>query len=602
MKNSLLGIGFIVALGMGIFLGLQIQPHGSPQPTENDSKEETLWTCSMHPQIQLPENSGCPICGMDLIPLSSDGAGGAGAAALVLSEHSAALAEIETVDVVRAFPEARVSMVGTLAVAEASESSLTARFPARIDQLYVNYTGIPVKEGDHLAEVYSPELLSAQQELLTAHRRDPESAFYRAAYEKLVQWELQPDQILAILERGEPWDHVDLRAPIGGVVMSKNVNEGDYIQTGEPLFEIADLSQLWLHLEAFEADIAKLHFAQEVTFTVDAYPGEHFAGQISFIDPRINSDTRTVAVRVIVPNPQSRLKPGMFARGEISVKLAGDGQVFSPDLAGKWISPMHPEIVKDTPGDCDICGMALVPAEDLGYVGLEQYEAPLLVPNTAVLRTGKRAIVYVEQASSEAPAYDGREIVLGPRAGDQFIVISGLEEGEKVVTRGAFKIDSALQIQAQPSMMSMDLTGPEPSDEPRSLPEPMELSQAALDQYLKLQVALAADDFAAAEASVKGLVTAIGHQGPLHETLHALLDAESLDGMRRPHFETLSKVIIASLKQGSLTSDEPLYVMHCPMVYGATGADWIQATDTLKNPYFGAAMLMCGELKESLPE
>ena len=148
------------------------------------------------------------------------------------------------------------------------------------------------------------------------------------------------------------------------------------------------------------------------------------------------------------------LKPGMFVRAVARPQVTAGGRVMNPDLAGKWISPMHPEVVKDAPGSCDVCGMPLVPAETLGYVGADAAGAPLLIPASAALKTGKRAVVYVEIPEKEKPTYEGREVQLGMRLGDFYVVESGLEEGEHVVTRGAFKLDAELQIQARPSMMS----------------------------------------------------------------------------------------------------------------------------------------------------
>jgi membrane fusion protein, copper/silver efflux system len=190
-----------------------------------------------------------------------------------------------------------------------------------------------------------------------------------------------------------------------------------------------------------------------VVFTTDSLPGEEFHGRISFIGPVLDPGTRTVDVRVNVPNKERRLKPGMFVRAKVFSRVAKGGRVIDPELAGKWISPMHPEVVKDEPGACDVCGMPLVPAEELGYVAAVEDEPPLVIPESAPLITGKRAVVYVE-VPGEKPAYEGREVVLGPKGQDHYLVIQGLEEGERVVTHGAFKIDSALQIVARPSMMS----------------------------------------------------------------------------------------------------------------------------------------------------
>ncbi|MEX2043924.1 MAG: efflux RND transporter periplasmic adaptor subunit, partial [Opitutus sp.] len=381
---------------------------------------------------------------------------------LVMSESARALADIRTTRVERRFPEVTVRLVGQLDYDETRLRSLTARFPARIDELFVNYTGVTVAKGEHLARIYSPELITAQRELLSAHAADPGGSISRVARDKLRLWDLLPDQIDAIVAQDTINDEFELRAPTGGVVVTKNIKEGDYVKTGEPLFRIADLGELWLHLQAFESDLAKLRYGQEVTFTVEAWPGEIFTGRIAFIAPDVDQRTRTVPVRVNVPNPDGRLKPGMFARGQVRVKLAGNGRVFAPNLAGKWISPMHPEVIKDGPGPCDVCGMPLVRAESLGYDTQSTGEAPIVVPASAVLRTGKRAVVYLRKSNTTQPAFDGREVMLGSEADGSVVVVSGLAEGDEVVTHGAFKIDSALQIVAKPSLMNPAGGGPAP--------------------------------------------------------------------------------------------------------------------------------------------
>jgi len=232
--------------------------------------------------------------------------------------------------------------------------------------------------------------------------------------------------------------------------------EGDRVQTGDRIYSVADLNHLWVMLDAYESDLAWLRYGQDVEFTTEAYPGETFHGRIAFIDPVLNESTRTVNVRVNVDNSDGRLKPEMFVRAVVRSQVAAGGRVLDPALAGKWISPMHPEIVKDQPGNCDICGMPLVRAESMGYVTAEPSESakPLVVPASAVLLTGTRAIVYVQVPGAEKPTYEGREIVVGPRAGDHYLVKSGLSEGDLVVTHGNFKLDSALQIAAKPSMMT----------------------------------------------------------------------------------------------------------------------------------------------------
>jgi Cu(I)/Ag(I) efflux system membrane fusion protein len=570
----------------------------------------------MHPQIRQPESGDCPICGMDLIPLMADDSAEDGPRELSMSESSKALAEIVTTRVVRASPEVNVRMVGKLDFDETRLKTLSARFPARIERLFVNYTGIKVGTGDHLAEIYSPELLIAQRELLTAVQYDPDGITVQVAREKLRLWDLLPDQIDGILESGLALDHFELRAPIGGIVVQKNVKEGDYVKTGDPLFRIADLSMLWLPLEAFESDLQWILYGQEVDFEVESFPGEHFEGRVVFIDPVLNDRTRTVGVRVEVPNPDGRLKPGMFARATVYSRVASDGRVMVPELAGKWISPMHPEIVKDGPGQCDVCGMDLVPVESLGYKTEIDLEPPLLVPASAVLRTGRRAVVYVSIPSRDKPSFVGREITLGPRAGEMFLVVDGLEEGDEVVTNGAFKIDSALQIQAKSSMMNPEGGGSVPGhnhgastsagdgrqghDTAKAPQLDTATARAIMPGYLALQAALANDDLPAAKDALRAVMEITGHSGPIPDLVHRMLSYDGLEKLRLPDFTLLSNALIAAVESEPSSFSGDLFVMHCPMADGNKRADWLHDDETVRNPYFGAMMLTCGEIKNAI--
>ncbi|MHC4539157.1 MAG: efflux RND transporter periplasmic adaptor subunit, partial [Planctomycetota bacterium] len=217
-----------------------------------------------------------------------------------------------------------------------------------------------------------------------------------------------------------------------------------------------DLSEVWVKLDAYESDMEWLRYGQDVEFTAVSYPGSVFRGTISFIDPILNERTRSVKIRVNVPNPDGRLKPGMFVKAIARAEVAAGGRIMKADLAGKWICPMHPEVVKSSADKCNICQMPLVTTESLGYVGddPETVQKPLVIPVSAALVTGTRAIVYVQVPDQEKPTFEGREIVLGPRAGDYYLVRYGLSEGDLVAVKGNFKIDSSLQIMAKPSMMT----------------------------------------------------------------------------------------------------------------------------------------------------
>jgi Cu(I)/Ag(I) efflux system membrane fusion protein len=358
-------------------------------------------------------------------------------------------------------------MVGKIEYDGTRLAHITAWVSGRLDRLFVDYIGIEVKQGDHMVYIYSEELYSAQSELIqalkfsqdrpaTSTRLSQPIDMVASAREKLRLVGVTAEQIEEIEQLGKPNDHVTIYSPVAGIVIDKLKQEGDRVRTGDRIYTVADLTHLWMKMDAYESDLAWLRYGQAVEFTTEAYPGEVFEGRVAFIDPMLNEETRTVKVRVNVPNEDGRLKPEMFVRAIVRSKIAAGGRVLDSSLAGKWVSPMHPEIVKDEPGNCDVCGMPLMRAETLGYVTAEPSDIakPLVIPVTAALLTGTRAIVYVQVPNAEEPTYEGQEIVLGPRAGDYYLVKAGLKEGQLVVTNGSFKLDSALQISAKPSMMT----------------------------------------------------------------------------------------------------------------------------------------------------
>ncbi|MFT5128882.1 MAG: Cu(I)/Ag(I) efflux system membrane fusion protein, partial [Rhodothermales bacterium] len=475
---------------------------GAGMQHDHAGEKASVWTCSMHPQIQQPASGDCPICGMDLIVLKSAGAD-LGPRELQLSPAARKLAEISVEPVRRQAVERDVRMVGTIEYDERRLATINAWVGGRLDKIYVDYTGVTVSKGDHMVWMYSPEILAAQEELLQSRIavdrsgdnglsiiRENAQATLEATRGKLALWGLSAEQIAEVEASGKASDHIQINAPIGGVVIHKNAVEGMYVKTGTPIYRIVDLSHVWAKLDAYESDLAWVRYGQEVSFESEAYPGQKFTGRVSFIDPVLNKTTRTVKVRVNVANADGRLKPGMFVRAILHSGVAAGGKVIDADLAGKWISPMHPEIVSDEPGQCSICGMDLVKSEDLGFVSAAEAStgAPLVIPVTAALVTGKRAVVYV-QKPDDPGRFVGRTVTLGARAGEFYTVEAGLEEGELVVTQGNFKIDSALQIQAKPSMMSAS----EPAD------------PAVFRSYLKIQEALAKDQLDPAREAAKAL-------------------------------------------------------------------------------------------------
>lgn len=471
----------VLALVAVIALVLIFWPSDSPNnapdiATANAShssashQPDATWTCAMHPHIRRGEAGRCPICGMDLVPVSSGKRKEAPTGPrLTVSEAQRDLMRIETLPVTRRFPNAELRLVGKVSYDETRLAHISAWVAGRIEDLYVDFTGVRVREGDHMVRLYSPELYSAQEELIQAAEAlaklsasgiesliESARGTLAASREKLRRLGMEEAQIQEVESSGRAEAYVTIFAPTGGVVIERHASEGMYLDTGTRIFTIADLDTLWVQLDAYESDLEWLRYGQAVEFTAQALPGEVFHGRVAFIDPSLDSRTRTARVRVNLDNRRGLLKPEMFVRAKLLVSLSAGGRVIDESLAGKWVSPMHPEIVKDGPGLCDVCGMALVRAESLGYefASPKSSEAPLVIPASAALLTGTRAVVYLQDPNAELPTYIGREVTLGARAGDFYIVEEGLAEDDLVVVSGNFKIDSALQIEAKPSMMN----------------------------------------------------------------------------------------------------------------------------------------------------
>jgi len=404
----------------GLFLGWLLFSSGnrkqsSPQTdaveeAHDHDAESTIWTCSMHPQIRMDEPGDCPLCGMDLIPLQTTGTGDASIApdAIQLSAEAAALANVQTTVVSRQNPVREVQLYGTIQVDERLSQSQTSHVSGRIEKLFVTFTGESVRRGQPIATIYSPELLNAQQELIEAVKmQELQPALLQAVREKLRLWKLTDAQIARIEQSGEVSPLIDVVATTGGIVIAKNVNQGDYVNTGTVLFDVANLSQVWAVFDAYESDLPFLKVGDRLEYTLQSLPGKTFSGRISFINPILDPSTRTAKVRVETANPRMELKPEMYANALI-----------------------------DAP--------------------LKQYNNEVVIPKSAILWTGKRSIVYVKQPDTEIPAFLLREVELGPSLGDAYVVLSGISEGDEIVTNGAFTIDASAQLAGKRSMMNDD--------------------------------------------------------------------------------------------------------------------------------------------------
>ncbi len=654
----------LVILALGIVLGYWLSP--SPQvvldktsPKAQSQKKVTHWTCSMHPQVKASEPGKCPICGMDLIPIYEAGDDDDSQASLTLGERAQKLAEVAT-DVVDYRPlNKEIYTVGKIDYDEARVAYVAAWIGGRIDRLYADFTGIQVNKGDHLVQLYSPELMSAQEEYLLALKNVRQSVgsqfkgmaenTLKSAQDKLLLYGITEEQLKEIRKRGKVQTHLTINAPISGTVIHKKALEGMYVKMGDPIYTIADLSRVWLYLDIYEYDLAWIKYGQLVEVTTEAYPGELLEGRIVFIDPFLNEQTRTVKVRVNVPNPTGAFKPGMYTNAYIKVKVGTGGQVEMADLAGKYIGPMHPEIVRDKPGKCPICGMDLVPVG--GVVGMMSASKPeggiksnpkgiLSVPRSAVLDTGPRKLVYVEVKQGK---YAPREIRLGPLAGEYYPVVNGLEAGEKVVTSGNFLIDSQMQLAGKPSLMfpegsnidvhaamghgGMSMPGGKQAGKPQNKSQAETRNQQAvqlkvppqiikqidklLAAYFIIQQKLSADSAEQIETAQQELIGALAESADMADKLppnhqgHFKASLEELDkaaaGFKgkdieqlRKNFDSLSKAMIALVRD--FYKDQPgadeVYQLYCAMAPGY----WLQDEKDTRNPYYGSSMLACGEL------
>jgi membrane fusion protein, copper/silver efflux system len=407
----------------GIFIGWIL--FHSPSKSEDNQEiqaqknKSAIWTCSMHPQIRMNEPGKCPICGMDLIPLSQISTP-ADSGAIQFSEEAVQLANVMTSEVTRQMSVKEIRLYGKVQADERLLQSQVAHIPGRIDKLLVNFNGESVRKGQTIALIYSPELITAQQELLeTVKTKRSQPEIYEAAKEKLRQWKLTEDQINEIEQSGKVKSSIETVCSTNGIITAIRVKNGDYVEEGTILYDVADLSKLWIMFDAYESDLEFLNKGDKLSFTLQALPGVKYTGNIIFIDPVIDPVTRVAKVRVEVNNASGRLKPEMFATGIVSAKISG--------------SPNN-----------------------------------IVIPLSAVLWTGKRSIVYVKQPGTE-PVFKLRNIELGPMLGDKYIVIDGLMEGEEIVTRGAFSVDAASQLEGKASMMNP--AGSNVSENPMGMPD-----------------------------------------------------------------------------------------------------------------------------------
>jgi Cu(I)/Ag(I) efflux system membrane fusion protein len=593
----ILGI-MAISLIIGFLIGKTTNQHISTSAHQNEAAHDhelveaqpEVWTCSMHPQIKQDKFGLCPICAMDLIPLARMTSGDeASPNEIQMTESAARLAEIETMKVIKGVPVKSIYLQGKIQTDERNISELTARFGGRIEKLFVNYTGQNVKKGQKLATIYSPDLVTAQKELLeTLSYKDSYKTLYIAAKGKLKLWDLTDEQIKAIEEKGEPQLYFEVLSPISGTVMKRHIAIGDYVKEGMPLFKVVDLTKVWVMFDAYESDLPWIKLKDEIKFSVQSHPGKEFSGLVSYIDPFLNAQTRVAKVRIELNNKNMELKPEMFTSGILTSKIA-------------------------------------------------ENSSEILIPKSAILWTGKRAVVYTKVPNRDNPSFLYREIILGPEAGNFYVVYSGLDEGEEIAVNGVFKIDAASQLQGLPSMMNPEGgAGSTPHDMSKmndgskssaktsaikKIEAPIEFKNQLgnlVDAYLKLKDAFVATDEELSVSTAQSMLKSLNKvnmsllKGDAHivwmeelkhieDNLKGIVSMKGIE-MKRSHFEIVSDHLTITVKTFGfqLKDKNTLYLQFCPMALNDKGAYWLSSSKEIANPYFGNMMLKCGEVKENI--
>jgi len=536
--------GLLVIVGIAIGALVFSSENTTETPHDHASDEaESVWTCSMHPQIRQEEPGDCPICGMDLIPANQVQAS-IDPDAIKMSKTARALAKVKTivVDNLGSITNNR-SYSGQLVVNQDRVERLSANYSGRIEKLYINDTGEQVRKGQAIAEIYAPELQIIQDEYKLALKQN-NSSLLQSITKKIENFELSLADIQN-MNKGV----LQFKSSVSGYVTTLNVRQGENIKTDQALLELANLSTLWAHFDIYESDLNTLNVGDKLSIDIPNRPG--ITGRISFISPVLDENTRSAIARVLIDNPNMKLKPGVF----ISAQL-----------------------------------------EDRSKMPSDTQESGLWIPKSAVLWSGKRSVVYQEIEDESGVYYKMKEVRTGKTTTEAIEVLSGISAGDVIVSHGAFSIDSEAQLADKPSMMNKRETFLAKSE--------VQLDNKFLQHYFDLKNALVKDGFENAKAITADLIEFLESKSDnitnakkMELVLKEMLNQTNIDAFRE-NFIQLSEEVIKMSKR--LELDQKLYVQYCPMADSNEGAYWLSLDESIRNPYFGASMLKCGEIREVL--
>ncbi|MEW6508901.1 MAG: efflux RND transporter periplasmic adaptor subunit [Bacteroidota bacterium] len=365
----------------------------------SETKIQEYWTCTMHPQVRSDRPGACPICNMELIKKVENAEEGTTIMEetenmITLTGKKQILANVSTVIAKKEEIYAEVTAYSYLDFVENMRRSISARFSGRIEKLFVDKTGDYIKKGDPLFEIYSPDLVQAQNDYLIAmNSQQYTESLLQAAKKKLEIFGLTESQIKTLEETRRINIALTYYSPISGTVIEKKIQEGIYVNEGTPIYDVADLSTLWNIAEVNENDLTNVKIGNPVKLRLRAYPGEEFIGRVTFIYPIVNQQTRTIKVRSDFSSYSGKLKPQMY------------GETTFSKFWGKV----------------------------------------LVVPVDAVIIAGKRSVVWTKIGDG---MFEARNVTLGNRFGDKYQILSGLNEGEEIAATGGFLIDSESQLKS----------------------------------------------------------------------------------------------------------------------------------------------------------